>query len=381
MDLLSFIRIVDPTKVRIGERQRDEDKPKLLETTVGRVVPLLPVAPDRSSGELEANVNKLLMRKVVVSRRSRVTSPVVARCWRQKKQKTAVVDAGEPSHPSAVQRLLVGAVLNAEVGGGRIPTLPFVTSSMSATPKRGAEVDSFAKPSAPVLTTAIAVTSTADPAAVTKEKIVEHSLFSAGSASGDGTDPAMGGFADLSGSDFLISGIRIVISPDTGLQKVAEVRMRVQYNIRERKRLQSIVKKKDTLLKEKDELDVKAADLAASIKVRKQEVADLDAVITSMHTLEISSVGLQEKVTAYENCMNQLEEFQDDRIKEMNDKFDKLDTDLVEMSLHLEERFYPHLFPPIYTDDYEIAHAKGGDSAGVDVNPFSNVDDTKLNIS
>nr|GFB51809.1 hypothetical protein [Tanacetum cinerariifolium] len=57
--LLSFIRIADPTKVKIGERERDEGEPKLLETTVGRVVQLLPVAPDRSSGKLEASVDKL----------------------------------------------------------------------------------------------------------------------------------------------------------------------------------------------------------------------------------------------------------------------------------------------------------------------------------
>nr|GEV16282.1 hypothetical protein [Tanacetum cinerariifolium] len=59
MDLLFFIRTVDPTKVRTGEMQRDKDDPKLLETTVGRVVSLQPVAPDRSSGELKASVEKL----------------------------------------------------------------------------------------------------------------------------------------------------------------------------------------------------------------------------------------------------------------------------------------------------------------------------------
>ncbi|GKD91085.1 hypothetical protein Tco_1366592, partial [Tanacetum coccineum] len=59
MDLLSFIRTADPSKVRIGERQRGEDEPKLLDTTVRRVVPLLPVAPDRTKGELEASVDKL----------------------------------------------------------------------------------------------------------------------------------------------------------------------------------------------------------------------------------------------------------------------------------------------------------------------------------
>ncbi|GKD45081.1 hypothetical protein Tco_1269726, partial [Tanacetum coccineum] len=59
MDLLSFIRTADPTKVRVGERQRAEDEPKLLNTTVGRVVPLLPVAPARGKSELEDSVDKL----------------------------------------------------------------------------------------------------------------------------------------------------------------------------------------------------------------------------------------------------------------------------------------------------------------------------------
>ncbi|GKE22038.1 hypothetical protein Tco_1433550, partial [Tanacetum coccineum] len=75
---------------------------------------------------------------------------------RQRKRKTVVVDAGEPSHTakrlnddhgilggtvvdgksrSAVQHLLAGAVQNAEVKGEAMPTLPFVTSSVSATPE------------------------------------------------------------------------------------------------------------------------------------------------------------------------------------------------------------------------------------------------------
>ncbi|GKD10976.1 hypothetical protein Tco_1190661, partial [Tanacetum coccineum] len=88
-------------------------------------------------------------------------------------------------------------------------------------------------------------------------------------------------------------------------------------------------------------------------KVREQEVADLDAHVTfaksqsdnlvsRVHELETSYVGLQEKVTAYENCMGKLEEFQDEQIRVMNDKFEKLYVDFVEMTLHLEEKFYPH---------------------------------------
>ncbi|GKE77741.1 hypothetical protein Tco_1543861, partial [Tanacetum coccineum] len=61
MDLLSFIRTADPPKVRIGERQRAEDEPKLLDTTVGRTVPLLPVAPARAQSELDASAGSLIV--------------------------------------------------------------------------------------------------------------------------------------------------------------------------------------------------------------------------------------------------------------------------------------------------------------------------------
>ncbi|GKF89090.1 hypothetical protein Tco_0263053, partial [Tanacetum coccineum] len=189
---------------------------------------------------------------------------------RHMKRKTVVVvDTGGPSHPpkklrgdyeipggpsivgksrSAVQRLLAGAVLNAEVRGEPILALPFVTSSMSATPEREggdhidfvtglnlqtvsarqrfvissdsshhsganiaeAEVDTFARPSVPIITDATTVTLTFGPAAVVQEKTGNPSMFTADSSSAGG-DPNAGIFSDLIGSDFLISGIRTVI--------------------------------------------------------------------------------------------------------------------------------------------------------------------------
>ncbi|GJV06998.1 hypothetical protein Tco_1344654 [Tanacetum coccineum] len=145
----------------------------------------------------------------------------------------------------------------------------------------------------------------------------------------------------------------------------AEVRMRAEYNIKEKRKLRSVVDKQTDLLKvrdgeienlkaqlllkevevaeairlrakaskfeaiekslqdevkvlrdhntalekEKSELNVKAADLAASVKVREREVADLDAQV---HELETSSARLQEKFTTYENYMGKLEELQDE---------------------------------------------------------------------
>nr|GEW13054.1 hypothetical protein [Tanacetum cinerariifolium] len=149
--------------------------------------------------------------------------------------------------------------------------------------------------------------------------------------------------------------------------------MYAEYNIIEKRRLKSIVYEKDSLLKskcdeieslkaqlivkEKNELGVKVTDLAASVKGREQEVADLDVVVTSLklqndsladqvHKLEVFAAELQEKVTVYEDYMSQLERFQDEKI-EVNEKLDKLCADFVEMALHLKEKFYSHLLTTI----------------------------------
>ncbi|GKF66874.1 hypothetical protein Tco_0193391, partial [Tanacetum coccineum] len=197
---------------------------------------------------------------------------------RQRKRKTIIFDAGEPSHPpkklredhgtlsgasiggksrSAVQRLLAGAVQNAEVRGEPIPTLPFVTSSISAMLEREdvdhtgsatglnlrtidapprfvissdsshhsganiaeAKVDSFARPSIPLMTVATTVTSKVDLATTVKEKFVKSYVFG-GDSSGGRSDHTACGFSDLTSSDFIVGGIRTVISPNTDLQKV-----------------------------------------------------------------------------------------------------------------------------------------------------------------
>ncbi|GJY90574.1 hypothetical protein Tco_0505770 [Tanacetum coccineum] len=136
------------------------------------------------------------------------------------------------------------------------------------------------------------------------------------------------------------------------------------------------LKERNTILeKEQTTLDVKVTDLEASVVGKERELTGLNVQLTSIksqndnlmdrvHELELSSSGLQEKVTVYKDYMGQLEKFQDDRMKEVNDKFDKLYADFIEMALHLEERFYPHLLTAIFglqwllTHDIELAITK-----------------------
>nr|GEW40974.1 hypothetical protein [Tanacetum cinerariifolium] len=502
MVIFAFIHTSDPTKLRIVERERNEGEARLLDTTVGRTVSLLLVFLDRADNELEASVERLFdeggsgnqtkqgdsaggernanIQPVVEAADATIENVAPVQSRRQGKRKFVIVDAGGASHPpkklrkdhgtpsgtfvgsksrSALQRLLAGAVLNAKVGVAAIPTLPFVTASVSTTPERegvdhvdsvtepnlhtiGApqmfvissnsshhsgtnvaetDVDSLVRSSVPIMTTATTLTPTADPTSVAKEKLVEPSPFGAGSSLAGGADPTTGVFLYLNGSDFLVGTIHTVINPDTGLQKVYipqwsmtngshlddghlfiefnvraacqmslsdEVRIRTEYNVKEKRRLKSVVEsqakaveairlhaeasnfkivekslrdEKNSLRelhvileKEQNALDVKVTELETSAKSKERKVTDLNALVTAVksqndnltnrvHELEISSFELQEKITVYENCMDQLEKFQDDRMRVVNDKFDKLYVDFVEMALHMDEKFYPHL--------------------------------------
>ncbi|GJX17052.1 hypothetical protein Tco_0217884, partial [Tanacetum coccineum] len=317
----------------------------------------------------------------------------------------------------AIQWLLARAVQNVAVRGEPVPSLPFVTSFVSTTPEHEdemhidtlaganlrtitapqrfvissdsshhsgthiaeAEADSLIRSSTPAMTTTTTVTVTAGAATVVKETVVKPSLFATGSSSIGGTKSIPVGFSDLTGNDFLVGDIRTVIDPDSDLQKV----MRAEYNIKEKRRLKYVVDDQAEVLKVKEEevKDLKAQlllkeaeaaeairlHLSASVKVREQEDAALDVVVTTVklqndrlvdhvHELEISSAKLREKVAVYENCMSQLEKFQDEQMKEVNDKFDKLDVDVIEMALHLNERFYPHLLTTIARRRWLLTH-------------------------
>nr|GEU87439.1 hypothetical protein [Tanacetum cinerariifolium] len=175
IDLLLFIRMVDPTKVRVGERQCAKDEPKLLDTTVRRVVPLLPVAPAHGESEMEDRVGerqcaedepKLLdttVRRVVpllpvaLAHGERELEDSVDRLFdegevvvgdvaplqprRQRKRKTMIVDAGEPSHHTKKLRDDHGASTGPSVAGKYRFVISLDSSRHSGANVTEAEVD------------------------------------------------------------------------------------------------------------------------------------------------------------------------------------------------------------------------------------------------
>nr|GFA39660.1 hypothetical protein [Tanacetum cinerariifolium] len=136
----------------------------------------------------------------------------------------------------------------------------------------------------------------------------------------------------------------------------AELRMRTEYNVKERRRLKSIdevnaLKGRNVILeKERDALDVKVTDLEASVVGKERDLTDLNAQLTYVKSQNDSipdQVHKLEKIPVYDNCMEQLEKFQDDWMKVVDDKLAKLDSDLAKMACHLEEKVYPHLLNTI----------------------------------
>nr|GEW62796.1 reverse transcriptase domain-containing protein [Tanacetum cinerariifolium] len=461
MDIFAFIHTSDPTKVKIIKRERNKGEPLLLETTIGCTIPLLPVAPDRAKSELDASVELIFngggsgiqtkqgdsigggkdadIQLVIEVADTVVEDVAPVQLKRQGKRKSVIVDAGGASHPPKKLKDDHGTPSGTSVSGKSKSALKRLLAEAALNAKSRDHTDSAARLKLHAIGT--------PPRFVISSDSSHHYA--------GGTDPATGVFSNLTGSDFLVGAIRTVVDPDTDLQKVyvpqwsvtnglvlmtlfiefnveaarqmslgAKVRMRAEYNVKEKRRLKSVAERQVKLLKVREEeienlkaqlllreakaaevirlcaqasnfeavkkslqdetnalkernsilekeqnvLDVKVTELEASTVGKERELTDLNALITyvksqndirvnRVHKLEISSFGLQEKVTVYENYMDQLEKFQYDQMKVVNDKFDKLYADFVETALHLEEKFYPHLFTTVFDRRWLLTHA------------------------
>ncbi|GJZ58890.1 hypothetical protein Tco_0614706 [Tanacetum coccineum] len=440
MDLLSFIRTDDPMKASLEKLFGERDGGEQVEQG------------DSAGGGQGVDIQPVIAAADIIVEDVAPLQPM-----RRKKRKTVVVDASGPSHPPKKLREDYGDPSGPFIAGKPSAPQRFVISSDSSHHSSAniaeAEVDSIVRSSTPIIATV--VTATVDVAATAKETHVKPSLFGAGSSSAGGTDPTPGGFSDVSGSDFLIGGIRTVVEPDFDLQKVyvpqwsvtngsrlddgrvcremldefappnffafiygmehdqlftefnvraarpvslsAEVRMRAEYNIKKKMKLRVVVEEKDILLKDKGEdvdslkaqLLVKEAEAAEAIRLRAEaskfeaiekylhdeveslkesnEVADSDALVTAVklhndklddqvHALEVTCSSLRDQILTYEHLKEQFEEFQDVQMRMVSDKLAKLEVDLSEMTLHFEEKFYPHLLTTIAGRRWLLTH-------------------------
>ncbi|GKG16340.1 hypothetical protein Tco_0358663, partial [Tanacetum coccineum] len=96
--------------------------------------------------------------------------------------------------------------------------------------------------------------------------------------------------------------------------------------------------------------DIEAKELAAIAKSQN------DSLVDQVNVLEGACSELHEQVSAYKSLKEHIEEFQDEQIRVMFDKLAKLEVDLIEMALHLEKKFYPHLLTVIASHRWLLTH-------------------------
>nr|GEX43285.1 transposase (putative), gypsy type [Tanacetum cinerariifolium] len=305
MDLFAFIHTLDPTKVKIFEWERIKDEPLLLQNTVGRTVPLLPVALNGADSELETSIDRLFDEggsgsqagqggstgvregtniQPVTEATGIVTEDVAPlRPRRQRKRKIVVADAGGSLRPPRKLREDHGTLSEPSETGNSSALQRFVISSDSSHHSSAnvvkAEVDSLVRSSVPMMTDVTITTSTADHAVVVKEKTVKPSLFVADSSLVGGVDPNVGVFLILLDVTFLAA---------RQMSLSGEVRMRVKYNIKENMRLKFAVEEKDELVKARDkEIENLKAHMALK-EAKAVEAIRLCAVASNFMTVEMS---------------------------------------------------------------------------------------------
>ncbi|GJW08420.1 hypothetical protein Tco_1570843 [Tanacetum coccineum] len=498
MDLSAFIHVVDPTKVKIVERERAEGEIRLLDSIIGRVVPLLPVLPAHSEGKLEASVDKLFdnggkpdqkdfaaggghpakIEPVTVVEDVSAENVTAERPKHPRKKRPTAMDVGGSSHPhkklrgdhrtpsgiatgdkspSVLKELFASRILNVKGGdptdsitrlnlctvgpSERSTVLPLVTTEAVVTTHAVNAHYVLVPETGTMITSPVhaSMFHDSDSTKIVRADIVGPSY----SAKQENTE-TLHQFVDHLAPPALFSRIcemdyhHLFTEFNVGIDRQAclnaDVRMRTEYCLSERSRLESECKKQADFLKarddeienlkarlllkeveateairlrvqvsaaeaaekvradeiyalkrtnvalenERDSLNGKITELQSSVSTKYLELKDLNVVVSSLesqndglmdqvHVLEITCSNLRDQVSRYERLKEQIKEFQDAQMNIVNDKVAKLDADLLEMALHLEEKFYPHLLATISGRSSAIEKGtQSGLSAGID---------------
>ncbi|GJW39360.1 hypothetical protein Tco_0065205 [Tanacetum coccineum] len=378
MDLNAFIRTADHRKVKIVERERVENERPIVIVTVAkhRTVTLLSTSVVRSSGELSASVEREFVGDASVGDGGDqgfdsvagqdnveptvpVTEPVEAEIPRPKrsKKKRVIYDSeGLLSLPSTqrlradygalwfimvvrvssvLNRLLQDSRLTVEQGVPALPTLPFITSSVTASPLEeggdrtdsvngpslrtiglsirfvvlsdsshhsGAkyvdpEVDSLVRSATPVMTDATTVATVATTvvilADVSKDKSAPHPSIFGSSSSSEKTDRTLSVFTGRSGSGFDAGSIRaeevvgagseeIYVSEWTTVHVMEHEQLFTEFNVSVARNLSLSSEAKDKEIEDLKSQLLKAKEESAEVTQLRAQVSGLEATENSL---------------------------------------------------------------------------------------------------
>ncbi|GJR89967.1 hypothetical protein Tco_0213978 [Tanacetum coccineum] len=286
MDLFAFIHHADPTKLRIGEREVREGEVSLLELTRGRIVPLMVVNEQENQNEVVQDEG---VRGIDIVADDETQAIIAEKPKKVRKKRKAVDGASGSGLPPKKLRENT-CTLAVEVGATAAATVPFVTSSVTLTPKRedGGHADSITGPN---LRTQLA----------SKD----------GEANPDTTGPSHPAGTEVSSDTFFV--VR-----DMDVETLQQMYAPKWTDL-------------SSLHLSCDELSIKAS----SFEFEKEKLVD------QVTKLKGTSSVLRDEVSGYTLFKEQVEVVQDEQVKALSGRVTGLDSDIIEMALHMDEEFYP----------------------------------------
>ncbi|GJT94891.1 hypothetical protein Tco_1090409 [Tanacetum coccineum] len=343
MDLFAFIRHADPTKVRIGKRQIEEGQVLLLESTRGRVIPLV------SRNDREINMTMLRIVNIVVD--EDVQDVVVGKPKGIRRKRKPAGWVSYSYLPPKNLRDDYGT--SGDVGAktaGKIPCCPsgFVGVQHFSFGSRCHESDNSKRF---VISSDSSHHSSTNAADAELDSIVRDSA-STGEAGQDVAGPSNPARTELSADTFYVCRSMVDQLAPPGEKKKFERKCNRQADLLKEKDVEIANLKAELYLKEAEaaeairiiegqlsfnELNVKAA----SLESKKDNLAN------QVSSLETICSGLRDQISSYELFKEQYEEVQDEQVKVLSDQVAGLDIELMGMALHLDKEFYPHFLTTI----------------------------------
>nr|GEU54925.1 RNA-directed DNA polymerase, eukaryota [Tanacetum cinerariifolium] len=337
-EILCRVHGIEPT-VRLLRESMSRGK-RLMDSTVGRLVSLLPVAPARAESELEASVDRLFDEcgsadhvdsaaggDQDVETEMVTGIKIIAAENLREDHETFIGAATGGKYPSVFKELLASSILSFEAGVEAVATLPLVTSSIFATPEHesGAPADSITGLN-------LRTISPSKRFAISSESS-HHSITNATDARIDSFIRSVALPPVMTEAVITINIVSILFAsaPETGTKVISSVHAFMFHD----------------------------SDSKGTVKSGVAGSSYIPGKVLSMGSQEINSETIHQVFVLQGNVSNNtlLDDHDDLDLKDLNvavsslrsqkdglvDQVAKLDADLLEMALHLEEKFYPHL--------------------------------------
>nr|GFA00384.1 hypothetical protein [Tanacetum cinerariifolium] len=391
MDLLAFIRHANPTKVKVGEKEAQDGEVPLLELTKDRVVPLAGVY-DRGNANVQGAGNddvnegvndvtedgqaKRGDRVVDIRGIEIVANDEISAIPKKVKKKRKVTDG------AGGLGLLERSTLAAEIGVTAAANVPFVTSFM--TPrlehKGGGGEDSTAGliihtrpaperssvPSPPVLT--VAVTTTVAPGATfvlvrdLGVRQVNPDIFRDFASLTTPRQvyiPKWNVINDFVLDDpYVCRGMIDHLAPPRfffQLWAMDYQKLLTEYSEDEAAeaiclcgQIATVEAMKATRITQLNSLRERNVSLEGQVSALEFAVSSKDVEIaSSVSGLKVTCSGLRDEVMGYKLFKERLEEMQDKEMKVLSHRVATIDSNLMEMVLHMDAEFYPRYLTTI----------------------------------